>query len=148
MALPRRSHFDNDFIDASYDANAADETREQKASVSAFGGLSLSQSGTSLELKVVRPEKFEDVLAVADHLIAGRTVVIDFETSSRDTVKRIKDFLGGVAYSINGQLQKVANNTYIATPNNVDVSEDKARRQQMELGMHATDVSIEDIDSL
>ena len=32
------------------------------------------------------------------------------------------DFLSGVAYSIEGQLKKVANNTFVITPGNVAVS--------------------------
>ena len=146
MPFQRKGHFnDSDFIDATFDAEQ--EELSAPKSASAFGGLNMSQS-SSIELKVVRPEKFEDVLVVANHLIAGRTVVIDFEITNRDTVKRIKDFLGGVAYSINGQLQKVANNTYIATPNNVDVSEDKTRHGvDSGIGMSSS-VRIDDIDSI
>ena len=35
------------------------------------------------------------------------------------------DFLSGVAYSIDGNLKKVANNTYVITPGNVAVSNDQ-----------------------
>ena len=146
MAFQRKGHLnDDDFMDASFDND--EEVTATGKSTNSFGGLGVSQN-SSIELKVVRPEKFEDVLLVANHLIAGRTVVIDFEITNRDTVKRIKDFLGGVAYSINGQLQKVANNTYIATPNNVDVSEDKTKRQS-DSGINlGSSVRIDDIDSL
>lgn len=126
MAFFRKEQITNsDFIDDNADDVFDDiPSASQKQNSGSFGGFNMSQSGSALELKVVRPEKFADVLMVADHLIAGRTVVIDFGDTNRDTVKRIKDFLGGVAYSIDGQLQRVANNTYIATPNNVDVSDE------------------------
>lgn len=34
------------------------------------------------------------------------------------------DFLSGVAYANNGQIQRVANSTYIITPYNVDIMGD------------------------
>ena len=39
------------------------------------------------------------------------------------------DFLSGVAYSINGNLKRVANNTYVITPCNVDVSGDQLKQR-------------------
>ena len=38
-------------------------------------------------------------------------------------MRRIIDFLSGVAYSIGGQIKKVTLTTYIITPDNVDVSD-------------------------
>lgn len=86
-----------------------------------FGGVNLGGGG--IELKVVRPENFEDVPTIADHLLSGRTVVLNLETANKETARRIIDFLSGVAYSIDGQMKRVANNTYIITPNNVDVTD-------------------------
>ena len=81
-------------------------------------------TGTSLELKVVRPERFEAVTQIADHLINNRTVVLNLEATNKETAKRMIDFLSGVAYSIEGNLKKVANNTFVITPGSVAVSSD------------------------
>jgi len=89
-------------------------------------GASMSINASALELKVVRPEKFQNVTQIADHLLNRRTVVLNLEATNKETSKRIIDFLSGVAYSINGQLKKVANNTYVITPSNIDVSNDQA----------------------
>ena len=78
--------------------------------------------GSALELKVIRPERFETVTQIADHLINGRTVVLNLEATNKETARRMIDFLSGVAYSIEGQLKKVANNTFVITPGNVAVS--------------------------
>ena len=39
------------------------------------------------------------------------------------------DFLNGVTYSVDGQIKKVAVNTYILTPSSVDVTEDEDEKQ-------------------
>jgi len=93
-----------------------------------FGGVSLG--GSSIELKVVRPEHFEEVSTIADHLLCGRTVVLNLEAASKDIARRMIDFLSGVAYSIEGQMKRVANSTYIITPNNVDVSDSASRGER------------------
>lgn len=87
----------------------------------------MSINAVSIELKVVRPDNFVNSRQVADHLLNNRTVVLNLEATNKETARRILDFLSGVAYSIGGQLKKVANNTYVITPNNVDVTGDQMR---------------------
>ena len=86
-------------------------------------GISISgSSGSALEMKVVKPESFDSVAQIADHLLSRRTVVLNLENTNKETSRRLIDFLSGVAYSIEGQLKKVANNTFVITPGNVAVS--------------------------
>ena len=82
-----------------------------------------NDSVSAIELKVVRPESYASVTEIADHLLNHRTVVLNLEATNREVAKRLIDFLAGVAYSIDGQLKNVANNTYIITPSNVDVAD-------------------------
>ena len=86
-------------------------------------GASMGFGGNSIELKVVRPDKFEDVATIADHLLNHCTVVLNLEVANKEVCRRLLDFLSGVAYSIGGQINRVAAQTYIITPSNVDVSE-------------------------
>lgn len=78
--------------------------------------------GAALELKVVKPESYDVVPQIADHLLNRRTVVLNLEATNKETARRIIDFLSGVAYAIDGLLSKVAINTYIITPANINVS--------------------------
>jgi cell division inhibitor SepF len=81
---------------------------------------------TTAKLQVVlsKPERFDDASGIADNLNDKRTVVLNLEGTNRDTARRLIDFLSGVAYANGGQIKKVANNTYIITPYNVNVSGD------------------------
>ncbi len=77
-----------------------------------------------LQVVLVKPDKFEDARAIADHLNDKRTVVLNLEAASKDVSRRLVDLLNGVAYANGGQLKKVSTNTYIITPYNVNVSGD------------------------
>ena len=73
-----------------------------------------------LQVVLVKPERFDDASSVADHLISKRTVVLNLENTNKDVSRRLVDFLSGVAYANNGQIKRVAMNTFIITPYNVD----------------------------
>ena len=77
-----------------------------------------------MELKVLRPESYEDVSIVADNLIAGCTVFLNMEALERPVMMRMLDFLNGVAYCLDGEIKRVANTTFIITPHgDVDISD-------------------------
>ena len=80
----------------------------------------------ALELKICKPQSFTEVGTIADHLMNKCTVVLNLETTSKETARRIVDFLNGVAYSIDGQIKPVANNTFVITPKTVSVTGEDA----------------------
>ena len=73
-------------------------------------------SGNAIELKVVKPESYKNASQIADHLLGGRTVVLNLESTNKETARRLIDFLTGAAYAIGGDIKKVSNNTYVITP--------------------------------
>ena len=80
--------------------------------------------GSAIEMKVVKPDRYEAVADIADLLLAGNTVLLNLEDTNKEATRRIIDFMTGVAYAIRGDLRRIANNTYVVTPNNVRVSDD------------------------
>ena len=79
---------------------------------------------SNIELKVVRPEAFEEVSDIADYLIDGCTVVLNLELLDIKATIRMLDFLNGVTYTTGGEIKNVSKTTFIITPHNVDVSDD------------------------
>lgn len=81
---------------------------------------------TTAKLQVVlkKPEHFDEATAIADELLEKRTVVLNLEATAKDEAGKLICFLSGVAYANGGKLKKIANNTYIITPYNVDVMGD------------------------
>ena len=110
------------------DENEGDDIIPTRSAASRPGmNISGHDNTVAIELKVVRPETYASVTEIADHLLNHRTVVLNLEATNREVAKRLIDFLAGVAYSIDGQLKNVANNTYTNTPCNVDVSDSQIR---------------------
>ena len=79
---------------------------------------------TQLQVVLVKPERYENASEIADHLRDKRTVVLNLEKTERDVARRLLDFLSGVAYAQEGKIKKVALQTYIVTPYNVDIMGD------------------------
>ena len=102
-----------------------------------MGGINIG--GSALQMKVIRPESFGSVNQIADHLLSQRTVVLNLEATNKETARRLIDFLSGVAYSIDGSLKRIANNAYIITPANVDVSGDQLREQRRQQNQQSED---------
>ncbi|MDO4608025.1 MAG: cell division protein SepF [Clostridia bacterium] len=82
--------------------------------------ISYNQQG-ALQVVLVKPDRFDEVTTIADHLNDGKTVVLNLEESTKDTSRRIVDFLSGVAYANGGNMRKVAKNTFIIVARGVDV---------------------------
>ncbi len=95
-----------------------------------MSGISLS--GSNLKMQVVRPETYDSDTAtqIANHLLNKCTVVLNLEKTSKESSRRLIDFLTGVAYSIGGDLKNIATNAYVITPSNVDVENAKIRTTQ------------------
>ena len=107
----------------------AGEAAEMEQDGRVASNVSVS-SGTSIEMVVVKPEKLETVTQIADYLVDRKTILLNLEETNKETARRLIDFLNGVAYAINGDLRKVATNTYVITPSNVELSGEKLTTSQ------------------
>ena len=81
-------------------------------------------ANSQLSVVLVKPESFAEASSIADHLNQKRTVVLNLESTGKDVSRRLVDFLSGAAYANKGTLKRVANSTFIITPNNVDIMGD------------------------
>ena len=95
--------------------------RKESARLIKSKTINYSQSQGSMQVVLVKPDRFDEVTSIADHLNEGKTVVLNLEESARDTSRRIVDFLSGVAYANGGNMRKVAKNTFILVSRGVDV---------------------------
>ena len=78
---------------------------------------------TYLEIKIAKPETLADAKEIADLFLNGkRVVIINLETTPPEVSKRIIDFIGGVAYSKNGNINPIAqsNTIFAVTPDYVE----------------------------
>lgn len=77
-----------------------------------------------MEVSLIKPTTIEDAREICDYLLAGKAVVLNMEGIHTEVAQRIIDFSSGATYSMNGNLQKISNYIFIATPESVELSGD------------------------
>lgn len=108
------------------------------SSSSSYGGYSSSYGDTAssgtiykmdgkskFRLSILRLEKLDDAVKVADEIMSGNTItLVDLRCVQKDTVRRIIDFLDGVRYTCEAKMEIVADYTYVVVPRDVELSGD------------------------
>lgn len=79
---------------------------------------------TQLKVVVIQLQDFDDARDIADHLKAKKPVVINLEKLEKDVARRVVDFLSGVVYGVDGNIQKVASGIFLLAPYNVGIMGD------------------------
>jgi cell division inhibitor SepF len=79
---------------------------------------------------VMDPRGFNDAQEVGDRLKAGQPVILNLQGVDRDLQRRLIDFSSGLAYALNGTMSKAADQVFLLTPSNVEVSEEEKERLQ------------------
>jgi cell division inhibitor SepF len=93
------------------------------------------QPVASAKPHVVAPTSFNHAQEVADKLKVNQPVIVNLQNVDRDLSRRIIDFASGLCYGVGGQMERVANQVFLLTPSNVEVSAEERRRLQ-EHGYH------------
>lgn len=76
---------------------------------------------SQMQVVLVKPERYEDVTSIADHLNDKKTVVLNLEAADRDLSRRIVDFLSGATYANHGNMKKISRATFLIVPHGVDM---------------------------
>ncbi len=79
---------------------------------------------STMEVSLIKPTSMEDTREICDYLLAGKAVVLNMEGIHMEVAQRIIDFTCGATYSMDGNLQKISNYIFIATPASVELSGD------------------------
>jgi cell division inhibitor SepF len=85
---------------------------------------------TPSRVHVVEPEGFNDAQEVGDRLKASQPVILNLQGLGRDLQRRLIDFSSGLAYAVGGSMQRVADQVFLLTPSNVEVSQEEKERLQ------------------
>lgn len=85
---------------------------------------------TPARVHVMEPTGFNDAQEVGDRLKANQPVILNLQRVDRDLQRRLIDFSSGLAYALGGQMSKAADQVFLITPSNVEVSEEEKERLQ------------------
>lgn len=81
-------------------------------------------TNVQMSVVIIKPETYEDAQDICDQIKAKKPVVINLEKVEYPIAQRIMDFLSGTCYSLDGSIQRVANNIFIIAPENVEITGD------------------------
>lgn len=77
---------------------------------------------------VVMPTSFNQAQELADKYKGSQPVIMNLQGADRDLSRRLIDFASGLCYGLGGQMERVANQVYLLTPTDVEVSPEERRR--------------------
>lgn len=97
---------------------------EQEPEEQATNNRNIRVLGKESKVLISKVVMFEDATNIAQQFLQGTSMVLNFESTEKEVVRRVLDFLSGVAYAVEGTVNKVAQHTYIMTPSCVEVTND------------------------
>ena len=119
---PRSSAYDEvlDDLNSSSASSRTSSTASSRRSPSDSKVVNINTT-TQMQVVLVKPDRFDNVSEIAEHLRSRHAVVLNLEATNKDIARRLVDFLSGCAYALDGKIKKIAISTYIITPYNVDI---------------------------
>lgn len=79
-----------------------------------------SQQKVKPQVVLAKPVTHNDSKDIADHINQRHMVILNLEATSKETARRIYDFITGVAYANRGNVRKIANSTFVIVPYGYD----------------------------
>ncbi len=73
---------------------------------------------------VIKPQDFNEAQTVTEYLREGKAIVVNLEGIDLAVAQRVIDFVGGSCFALDGSLQAISSNIFIAAPQAIDVTGD------------------------
>jgi cell division inhibitor SepF len=99
-----------------------EELFEEEAAGKVVPLSSERRRSSATEVGLFAPKAFGDVTEIADALRARQVVIVNLQGADRTLLQRVVDFTSGVAYTIDGKIQKLADALYLVVPAGVNVN--------------------------
>lgn len=121
---PTRKERKNEEKEEFIEREVVKEKAKPVAKITPINRAQRKQVSTGMQVCVIKPTSIEEEIEITETLLEGRTVVINMEGLNVEIAQRIIDFTSGATYAMNGNLQKISNYIFLATPSGVDISGD------------------------
>ncbi|CCI80907.1 cell division protein SepF [Lactobacillus hominis] len=107
---------DEDMNESSYteemDTTPEPEKNERRANVVSIN----SGSAPTSKIVLYEPRVYSDAKEVAQNLLSNKAIIINFARMDDAQSRRIVDFITGTVYALNGEIQRVGDKIFLATP--------------------------------
>lgn len=111
--------------------NQVKETPQNSTSQSnkKSGGLSLVSTRNNTDrktrIKIVEPRMYSEVKDIADIVLSNQSVILNFRRMENDQAKKVIDFMMGVTYAVEGDIQRIGDQIFLCTPAGIEIDADE-----------------------
>ena len=117
------AYADDDPYDSGGSYKKQKPVRQTRPAASANNKV-VSMNGRGSEVYVIKPQDFNEAQTVTNFLKEGKTIVLNMEGMDLSLAQRNIDFIGGACYALDGSVQAISNNIFIAAPQDIEVTGD------------------------
>ena len=76
------------------------------------------------KIMVFDPSVFSDVKNIGKMILNGRAVIGNFRKMDENQIHRVIDFLSGLIFAVNGDMQRIGEKIFLCTPKNFKIEGD------------------------
>lgn len=76
------------------------------------------------KIMVFDPSVFSDVKNIGKMILNGRAVIVNFRKMDENQIHRVIDFLLGLIFAVNGDMQRIGEKIFLCTPKNFKIEGD------------------------
>ncbi len=76
------------------------------------------------KIMVFDPSAFSDVKNIGKMILNGRAVIVNFRKMDENQIHRVIDFLSGLIFAVNGDMQRIGEKIFLCTPKNFKIEGD------------------------
>lgn len=76
------------------------------------------------KIMVFDPSVFSDVKNIGKMILNGRAVIVNFRKMDENQIHRVIDFLSGLIFAVNGDMQRIGEKIFLYTPKNFKIEGD------------------------
>ncbi|WP_054751587.1 cell division protein SepF [Piscibacillus salipiscarius] len=95
---------------------------EQTETKSKDNVVSLTSIQQDAKMVLCEPQDYDETQELADYLKKRQSIVVNLQRLDSQTGRRVVDFLSGTVYALNGNIQRLGQQTFLCTPEHVNIS--------------------------
>ncbi|MEQ8226265.1 MAG: cell division protein SepF [Candidatus Eremiobacterota bacterium] len=126
-----------------FEMEADAEEEEEIEDVQDFQSSRLRQKSNVISLPsakqqnivIMEPMDLNEAREVADNLKCRKPIIVNLQKAEKEMARRIVDFISGVTYALEGNVQKVQEEIFLFTPSNISIIP-PSKKEQKELQEH------------
>ena len=114
--------YENEEIDTEEESVKSTSLFEKAKSTKTTDAMKALSANKDSHLILFEPRAYSETQEIATYLKQKRAAVVNLHRLQKEQSKRVIDFLSGVIFAIEGDIQQIGPKIFLCTPKNIGVS--------------------------